>query len=78
MTEDDEKPDEIGIGSSASDEERSIPDATAQSTPGVHDHDPIAQRHRLFLIVRHENRGGIQAQMQFLQFRPRLHPQLGI
>src|SRR5882757_7654953 len=44
----------------------------------AHDHDPVGQRHRLVLVVGHENRGGAEIALDLAQLDLHLLAQLGI
>ena len=44
----------------------------------AHHHDAVGHGHRLDLVMGHVNRRGAQPLMQFADFRPHLHAQLGI
>src|SRR5262249_33627618 len=44
----------------------------------AHDHDAIGHRHRLGLVVRHINEGGLQPLVQALELGAHVDPQLGI
>ena len=44
----------------------------------VHDHDPVAHRHRFDLVVRDVNHRRLQSLMELGDFRPHLHPHLGV
>ena len=46
--------------------------------PGAHHRDPVPQRQRLDLVVRHVQRGGAQLLLEPRELRPRLHAQLGV
>ena len=46
--------------------------------PGQQHHHPIAQRHRLGLVVRDVDGGGAQPVLQPRDLRAHLHPQLGV
>ena len=47
-------------------------------TAVVHDHDPVGQRHRLDLVVRDVDRGGLDQLMDALDLGAHLHAQFGI
>ena len=44
----------------------------------VHEHDPVAEGHRLDLVVRHVDHRGAQPAVQPGELGPHLHPELGI
>jgi hypothetical protein len=44
----------------------------------LHDHDPVAQRHRFGLVVGDEDRGRRNSQSQLLELEPHLCPQLRV
>ncbi len=44
----------------------------------MHDDEPIAERHRLHLVMGDEERGDAQAALQLADLRAHLHAQLGI
>src|SRR5262249_56130051 len=46
--------------------------------PAAHHHHPVAQGHRLGLVVRHVHRGGAEPALQPGDGGAHLHPQLGV
>ena len=46
--------------------------------PVLHHHHAVAERHRLDLVVRHVDRGGLEAVVQPLELDAHLHAQCGV
>ena len=46
--------------------------------PGIHDHDPVGQGHRLDLVVGHVNRRRRDLLMHLFDLGAHLHPQFGV